>query len=165
MPLSDSPTPAQARRARGHFPGRQVQPRQPEVTHVPARSHFHSAPPVGVDRMNAQAHQEEIGQAQVACRTENEAIQASADKLTLLGPIPFVCECPERDCAELVRLTFDEYEAIRQDPRRFFNISGHEAASVEVGAERILAVAGDLTVVEKIGVAGDVAADAHERPA
>lgn len=115
--------------------------------------------------MNAQAHQEEIGQAQVACRTENEAIQASADKLTLLGPIPFVCECPERDCAELVRLTFDEYEAIRQDPRRFFNISGHEAASVEVGAERILAVAGDLTVVEKIGVAGDVAADAHERTA
>ncbi len=115
--------------------------------------------------MNAQAHQEEIGQAQVACRTENEAIQASADKLTLLGPIPFVCECPERDCAELVRLTFDEYEAIRQDPRRFFNISGHEAASVEAGAERILAVAGDLTVVEKIGVAGDVAADAHERPA
>lgn len=115
--------------------------------------------------MNAQAHQEEIGQAQVACRTENEAIQASADKLTLFGPIPFVCECPERDCAELVRLTFDEYEAIRQDPRRFFNISGHEAASVEAGAERILAVAGDLTVVEKIGVAGDVAADAHERPA
>lgn len=115
--------------------------------------------------MNAQTHQEEIGQAQVACRIENEAIQASADKLTLLGPIPFVCECPDRDCAELVRLTFDEYEAIRQDSRRFFNISGHEAASIEAGAERILAVAGDLTVVEKIGVAGDVAADAHERPA
>jgi hypothetical protein len=115
--------------------------------------------------MNAQAHQEGIGQAQVACRTENEAIQASADKLTLLGPIPFVCECPDRDCAELVRLTFDEYEAIRQDSRRFFNISGHEAASVEAGAERILAVAGALTVVEKIGVAGDVAADPHERQA
>ena len=115
--------------------------------------------------MNAQTHQEKIGQAQVACRIENEAIQASADKLTLLGPIPFVCECPDRDCDELVRLTFDEYEAIRQDSRRFFNISGHEAASVEAAAERILAVAGDLTVVEKIGVAGDLAAESHERPA
>lgn len=115
--------------------------------------------------MNAQAHQEEIGQAQVACRTENEAIQASADKLALPGLIPFVCECPDRDCAEIVRLSFDEYEAIRQSPRRFFNFSGHEAASVAAGAERILAVAGDLTVVQKIGVAGDVAVDAHERPA
>jgi hypothetical protein len=112
--------------------------------------------------MNGQAHQEEIGQAQVACRTENEAIQASADKLALLGPIPFVCECPDRDCAEIVRLGFDEYEAIRQYPRRFFNVSGHETGSVEAGAERILAVAGGLTVVEKIGVAGDVAADTHE---
>jgi hypothetical protein len=113
--------------------------------------------------MNAEAHQEEIGQAQVAYRTENEAIQASADKLTLLGPIPFVCECPDRDCSEIVRLSFDEYEAIRQYPRRFFNVSGHEAESVIAGAERIIAVAGDLTVVEKIGVAGQVA-DAHQRP-
>jgi hypothetical protein len=115
--------------------------------------------------MTAQTHQEEIGQAQVACRDENEAIQASADKLSLFGPIPFVCECPDRDCAEIVRLTFDEYEAIRQFSRRFFNVSGHEASSVDAGAERILAVVGDLTVVEKIGVAGDVAAEAHERPA
>ena len=114
--------------------------------------------------MNVQERQEEIGQAQVACRTENEAIQASADKLALLGPIPFVCECPNRDCAEIVRLSFDEYEAIRQYPRRFFNISGHETASVEAGAERIIAVAGDLTVVEKIGIAGDVASDAHDHP-
>jgi hypothetical protein len=104
---------------------------------------------------------EEIGQAQVACRAENEAIQASADRLTLVSAIPFVCECPESDCAEIVRLSFDEYEAIRQYPRRFFNISGHEAASVEAGAERIVAVVGDLTVVEKLGVAGELAADAH----
>lgn len=115
--------------------------------------------------MSTQAHQEEIGQAQVACRVENEAIQASADRLTLLGPIPFVCECPDRDCAEIVRLSFDEYEAIRQDPRRFFNVSAHETASVAAGAERIVAVAGGLTVVEKVGVAGEIAADAHERPA
>jgi hypothetical protein len=114
--------------------------------------------------MNEQEHQEEIGQAQVACRAENEAIQASADRLTLLGPIPFVCECPDQDCAEIVRLSFDEYEAIRQYPRRFFNISGHETASVEAGAERVIAVASDLTVVEKVGIAGDVATDAHQRP-
>ena len=114
--------------------------------------------------MNTQAQQEEIGQAQVACRAENEAIQASADTLALVGPIPFVCECPDKDCAAIVRLSFDEYEAIRQSPRRFFNVSGHESASVAAGAERVIAVASELTVVDKIGIAGEVAAYAHPQP-
>jgi hypothetical protein len=114
--------------------------------------------------MTAHAQQEAIGHAQIAARTENEAIQASADKLAMLGPIPFVCECADRNCAEIVRLSFDEYEAIRQYPCRFFNISGHETTSVAAAAERIIAVAGELTVVEKIGVAGELAAAAHERP-
>jgi hypothetical protein len=146
-----------------NFPGGQLDPDRRSVTHAPAPHRSAAAPVLGADGMTTQAHQEEIGQAQVAYRTENEAIQASADKLTLLGPIPFVCECPDRGCSEIVRLSFDEYEAIRQYPRRFFNVSGHETASVEAGAERILLVAGDLTVVEKIGCAGDVA-DAHQRP-
>jgi hypothetical protein len=115
--------------------------------------------------MSVEAHQEEIGHAQIRFRTENEAIQASADSLGMLGKIPFVCECPSAGCTEIVRLSFDEYETIRQFPRRFFNLSGHEQASVEAGAERILAVVGDLTVVEKIGLAGDLASDAHDRPA
>jgi hypothetical protein len=111
--------------------------------------------------VNSLARQKEIGQAQVAFRVQNEAIQASADSIPLLGPIPFVCECPNPDCSEIVRLTFDEYDAIRQDPRRFFNVSGHEAASVAAGAERILLWAGELTIVEKLGIAGDIADDAH----
>jgi len=115
--------------------------------------------------MTVETRQEEIGQAQIRFRTENEAIQASADSLGMLGKIPFVCECPNADCTEIVRLSFDEYETIRQFPRRFFNVSGHEKASVTAGAERILTVVGDLTVVEKIGVAGDLASDAHDRTA
>jgi hypothetical protein len=111
-----------------------------------------------------EALQEEIGQAQVACRLENEKIQASADKLALLGSIPFVCECPRASCSEIVRLAFDEYEAVRQYPRRFFNVSGHERGSVDAGAEQVVAVVGDLTVVEKVGVAGEVAAHDYERP-
>jgi len=160
-----SPTPAQRGVREVTSPAESFTSNARSVTHASALFHSHSAAPVGGNQMNAQARQEEIGQAQVACRTENEAIQASADRLALLDPIPLVCECPDRDCAEIVRLSFDEYEAIRQDPRRFFNISGHETASVEAGAERILAVAGDFTVVEKIGVAGDVAVDAHGQPA
>ena len=106
---------------------------------------------------------QEIGETQVEFRNANEKIQASADGFAIHGSIPFVCECPDRDCLELVRLSFDEYEAIRQHPTRFFNITGHERSSVETGAERIVAVADELTVVEKIGVAGEVAAEAYPR--
>lgn len=106
---------------------------------------------------------EEIGEAQVSFRNANETIQASADNSAILGSVPFVCECPDRDCMGLVPLSFDEYEAIRQHPTRFFNITGHERSSVDAGAERIVAVAGELTVVEKVGVAGEVAAEAYPR--
>lgn len=105
----------------------------------------------------------EIGKAQVAARNANETIQASADRFTIVRNIPFICECADHGCSEVVRMSFDEYEAIRQYPRRFFNVSGHEGPSVEAGAERIAAVVGELTIVEKIGVAGDVAVDGYER--
>ena len=107
--------------------------------------------------------QHEIGEAQVAFRNANEKIQASADGFAMPGSIPFICECPDRDCMELVRLTFDEYDAIRQHPTRFFNITGHESSSVATGAERIVAVVDELTIVEKVGVAGEVAAEAYPR--
>ena len=113
--------------------------------------------------MNVNTHHERIGRAQLVCRAENEAIQASADSLALVGRIPFVCECPDPECSEIVRLSFEAYEAIRQYPRQFFNVSGHEAASIAAGAERVIAVAGDLTVVQKIGLAGDLASGAPDR--
>jgi len=107
--------------------------------------------------------QHEIGEAQVAFRNANEKIQASADGSAIYGNIPFVCECADGRCMEIVNLSFDQYEAIRQHPTRFFNITGHEGSSVETGAERIAAVADELTVVQKIGVAGKIAAEAYPR--
>lgn len=105
--------------------------------------------------------QRAIAERQLDFRAQNERIYASADALAMYVPIPFVCECADRDCNEIVRLTDDEYDTISQHPRRFFNISGHEAPAVDAGAEKILTVVGDLTVVVKIGVAGDIAARAR----
>ena len=107
--------------------------------------------------------QRTIAELQLEFRAQNERIYASADALPLLGPIPCVCECADRACNEIVRLTDDEYDTISQHPRRFFNISGHEGPAVDAGAEQIVTVVGDLTVVVKIGVAGDIAARARER--
>jgi hypothetical protein len=48
----------------------------------------------------------------------------------------FVCECANRACAELVEMTFEEYEAVRADPRRFVVVPGHDMPEAEVVIER-----------------------------
>lgn len=111
--------------------------------------------------MTRQATQQTIAEQEIAFREANEKIEATADSVSLLGLIPFVCECPRSDCVDIVRLTFDEYEAVRQHPRRFFNVPGHEADSVAAGAEAILVVFEHFTIVEKVGIAGEMATDAH----
>lgn len=105
--------------------------------------------------------QRAIAERQLEFRAQNERIYASADAVPMLGPIPFVCECADPACTEIVRMRDDEYDTITQHPRRFFNVSGHEAPAVDAGAEEIVTVVGDLTVVVKVGVAGDIAARAR----
>ena len=111
------------------------------------------------DRLTAQRT---IADHEVSFREANEQIEASADAMALLAPVPFTCECPQLTCTEVVKLTLEEYEAIRQHPRRFFNVPGHEQASVAAGAEVVLMVFDRYAIVEKIGVAGEIAAAAHD---
>ena len=106
--------------------------------------------------------QRQIAERQIGFRELNETIEATADSIPLGGLIPFTCECPDPACAELVQMSFDEYEAIRQHPRRFFNVPGHERDSVEAGAEVLLVVLHRFAVVEKVGLAGELAAHAQE---
>lgn len=44
----------------------------------------------------------------------------------------FLCECANSRCAERLRLTLDEYDAIRADPRRFLMAAGHEPRGARV---------------------------------
>jgi hypothetical protein len=44
----------------------------------------------------------------------------------------FLCECANSSCAERLRLSLGEYEAIRADPRRFLMASGHEPRGAKV---------------------------------
>jgi hypothetical protein len=68
-------------------------------------------------------------------------------------PVAFRCECGRIGCNQLVELTMSAYERARADARRFILVAGHEIPDVEVVVER-----GDgYVVVEKVGVAGDVA--------
>jgi hypothetical protein len=86
-------------------------------------------------------------------RNANERIEQHLDDLSLLdGRSPFLCECDDPLCAQPVRLTAAEYEAIRAHSRRFVLAAGHSAGDAAV-VERH----DGYFVVEKRGAEGSLA--------
>ena len=75
--------------------------------------------------------------------------------------LPFLCECADVSCTEIVRLTPTEYEAVRREPTRFLNAHGH-VRNAE-GWARVVEEFDRYTVVEKIGEAGEIAAELDPR--
>jgi hypothetical protein len=66
-------------------------------------------------------------------RKVNEGMEAGQDDSGLLS---FVCECGRLMCSRLVQLTRAEYEGIRENPRRFAIVDGHEILEAEEVVER-----------------------------
>ena len=66
-------------------------------------------------------------------RKVNEGMEVGQDPGGLLT---FVCECGRLGCSKLILLTRQEYEAIRENPRRFAIIDGHEILEAEAIVER-----------------------------
>jgi hypothetical protein len=66
-------------------------------------------------------------------RKVNEGMEAGQDPSGLLS---FVCECGRLHCTTLIQLTRAEYEAVRDNPRRFAIVDGHEILEAEEIVER-----------------------------
>jgi hypothetical protein len=77
-------------------------------------------------------------------RKVNEGMDVGQDPAGLLT---FICECGRLGCSELIELTRKEYEAVRDDPRRFAILEGHEILE----AEKIVERHDRYLVVEKVG--------------
>lgn len=52
------------------------------------------------------------------------------------GRTAFLCECADKDCAERVLLTDEEYSFVRADPHRFVVAPGHVVPDLEQVVER-----------------------------
>jgi hypothetical protein len=90
---------------------------------------------------------------EVIFREVNEGIERGQWPGEPDSQISFRCECARLGCNQLVNLTLAEYEHIRQDPRRFMMIPGHEAPEIETVVEK----RGDYVIVEKRDEAGNQA--------
>lgn len=107
---------------------------------------------------------ERVARNQSTFRDANERIERTAARFIEVEQVPFICECPRRDCTEVIRLSLAEYELIRGDGRRFFAASGHETCVVEGEMVAKVVDRGPLfSVLEKVGEAGHVARELDPR--
>ena len=68
----------------------------------------------------------------------------------------FLCECSRVECVTKVEMSVTEYRAVRARPAQFLIDPGH----INVTYERIVRRTDDrFTVVEKLGLAGELAAE------
>jgi hypothetical protein len=92
--------------------------------------------------------QERIAKNNFTFREANEKIRAKADAYDApLERVPFLCECANPGCTEIVRLTLAEYGDIRADSTHFLTAPGHEQAEEPVG--RVVDRRDGYVVVEK----------------
>ena len=87
---------------------------------------------------------------QARFRYSNERLRRTAAHIRFepSDRVPFVCECPDRDCFEVLMLSLEEYDRLRTHPSWFLFAAGHE--DDESAQERIVEVERAYAIVEKI---------------
>lgn len=107
--------------------------------------------------------EERIAQNQATFREANERISAAAGVYAVDIPVPFICECADPTCAEIVQLMLGQYEEVRADSRYFLNVPGHQAAAQ--GAAAVVAERKGYVISEKTGHAGEIVETLDKRNA
>jgi hypothetical protein len=110
-----------------------------------------------MDEVNTKASvAERVARNDATFRAANERIRAAAETLdTTIERVPFICECADERCVEIVLLELRDYREVRANPRWFVTVPGHHGPasnSVETVAAR-----DGYVIVEKVGRAGEVA--------
>jgi hypothetical protein len=104
--------------------------------------------------------EERIARNNATFRDANEHISAAAGVYGIDSPVPFICECADASCSQIVPLTLEEYEEIRADSRHFLHVPGHEDSA---GMAQIVARRDGYVIVEKLGRTGAIVETLDER--
>jgi hypothetical protein len=104
--------------------------------------------------------QQRIAKNESSFRDINERLEAGLRQIRHAPRLhQFICECGDRKCEASVLVTFEEYERVRGDSRRFLIVPGH----VYPETERVVAGNARYEVVEKFGEAVEIAEAADPR--
>lgn len=102
--------------------------------------------------------EERAAQNEIVFREANERLGEKRVELAAEGATPFLCECSDGGCTEVILLTLTEYEHTRSNPRWFLVAAGHDAGGGKTVEEHA-----EYEIVEKSGVAGEMAEDEDPR--
>ena len=109
--------------------------------------------------MTSEERQKRIADNEASFRDINERLEEGLRQVRHPPELlQFICECGDRHCDSSIALTFEEYEAVRRDSRRFAVVPGHSFPETE----RVVAGNDRYEVVEKWGAAVEVT-DASDR--
>ena len=110
--------------------------------------------------MSSEWRRKRIAKNETSFRDINERLEEGLHQVRHTPELlQFVCECGSRDCEQLISLTFDEYEAVRRDSRRFAVVPGH----IFPDTERVVDGNERYDVIEKFGEAVEVTDAADHR--
>jgi hypothetical protein len=91
-------------------------------------------------------------------REVNEKLEKRADELALTGRTPYLCECDDERCTQVVLLTGEEYEQVRARPRTFLLVADHQSPD-----DRVVRTEADYVVIEKTGEKGTLVEQRYPR--
>ena len=110
----------------------------------------------------AEHREAEGARTQSLYRQVNERVRELNDAFSFIVPLgDWACECADPACSERIKLTQAEYEEIRFDPRRFAVAPGEHHYVPDI--ENLVEENERYWVVEKYGIAGDLAAKVDPR--
>jgi hypothetical protein len=79
-------------------------------------------------------------------RAANEEIGQKAVELQIDDRVPFLCECADERCREILLLPLEKFAAVRQGEVRFVIAPGHDS-----GPDEVVERTDTFHVVEKTG--------------
>jgi hypothetical protein len=90
--------------------------------------------------------EQRVGRNEALFREVNERIEAMQEAVDPTArDAEFICECGNSACTEHIRMTMQEYEAVRADQSTFAIVPGHDTSSVE----QVVARRGAYDIVRK----------------
>lgn len=95
---------------------------------------------------------ERLARNQATFREANQRIVAAAGEIGVgARSVPFICECADPSCTQVLPIDLADYEAVRRNPRRFLHADGHDD-----GLGEPVELHEGYVVVEKVGYAGEI---------
>jgi hypothetical protein len=108
--------------------------------------------------MGVTQSEERAARNEVLFRDANEKLGQKRQELDIDGRTPFLCECADPECVELIRLSLEQYERVRGHASWFVLTAGHDEPDAEQVEDH-----GDYVIVEKVGVARRIAEEEDPR--